>query len=197
MPTGFTADVVSGEITTLRQFALRCARGMGATIMMRDEPWDAPIPERFEPSTSYHEENLAKAKETLAEIERLSSEDCNARAEQDYADRLASHQKYEDERGAENDRLKSMLEKVSAWHTEAEGIKEFMSDQLRISMSDYVSPPPQKMTGEEWLTATRREALRSISYHEKNIADEIHRTEMRNQWLADLRRSLEGVDDVG
>lgn len=194
MPTGYTADVVDGKITTLKDFALRCARGMGATIMMRDEPWDAPIPERFEPSTKYHDERLAEAKATLAEIESLTPSQCEDRAAKDYADRLASHQKYEAARRTENDRLRDMIAKVDAWNTEAEGIREFMLDQLRISVSDYKSPPPQEMTGAEWLATTRQEALRSLSYHEKQLADEIHRNAMRNQWLADLRRSLENAD---
>ena len=193
MPTGFTADVVDGKITTLTEFALLCARGMGACIMMRDDPWDKPIPESFEPQTAWNQQKLDEAKATLTELEGLSEADCEARAEQDYAARAASHEAHQAERESQNDRLRAMLNKVTTWHTEAEGIREFMLDQLRISVFDHVSPSPTRLTGPEWLEFTRREALRDLSYHEKQIADEIHRTAQRNQWLADLRRSLEGV----
>ena len=43
MPTGYTADIQDGKITTLREYALSCARAFGALIMMRDDPHDAPI----------------------------------------------------------------------------------------------------------------------------------------------------------
>lgn len=194
MPTGYTADVVDGKITTLRDFALRCARGMGATIMMRDEPWDAPIPETFEPHTGYNQERLDAANALLAELEALTPEECEARARADFSERVAAHEKYEAERQAENDRVSAMLDKVRHWTTEAEGIREFMIEQLQISLTSYFSPAPVALSGEEWLKATRLQALRDISYHEKGIADEIHRTAMRNQWLADLRRSLEVAD---
>ncbi len=48
MPTGYTDAVKDG--ITFDQFVLGCARGMGALVMMRDEPSGTPIPERFEPS---------------------------------------------------------------------------------------------------------------------------------------------------
>ncbi len=190
MPTGYTAAVGTGEISTLKQFALSCARGMGACITMRDDPSDAPIPERFEPSTEYYEKNLEAAKTRLSDIDTLSETECDALAEEAHATRLAAHEQYEADRKAENDRYRDMLAAVRAWQTEAEGIKEFMSQQLEISISDYLSPPPQKLNGPAWREETRLKALHDIAYHEKAMAEEVHRTEMRNLWLAALRRSL-------
>lgn len=195
MPTGYTAAVETGEITSLKDFAMSCARGMGALVMMRDEPHGAPIPERFEPSTEWHEKKLQEARAELTEVDTLSDEECEARAQADYEARLKSHEEYEAAQQARNDRYEAMIKKVRAWHTEAEGIREFMLDQLRISMTDYTPFPPERLSGFDWKTSVRQEALRSISYAEKAIADETHRTAMRNQWLADLRRSLENVDD--
>lgn len=76
MPTGYTADVASGKITSLRDFALICARGMGALVMMRDEPFDAPIPERFEPSVFY-KKHLDEAKQELAALRAMTAEDAD------------------------------------------------------------------------------------------------------------------------
>lgn len=50
MPTGYTADLHDGKDVTFDQFVKQCARGMGALVTLRDAPWDAPLPERFEPS---------------------------------------------------------------------------------------------------------------------------------------------------
>jgi hypothetical protein len=190
MPTGYTADVGEGKITTLRQFALRCARGMGACITMRDDPFDAQIPDKFKPDLSYHQERRDKAKAKLAELDHLSSAECEARAEAHHAESMASHEKYEAEKNLVNDRYRNMLAAVREWETEAEGIKDFMIQQLEISIFDYPSMPPQKLTGEEWLKAEKSIALHDIAYHERAIAEEIHRVEMRNILLAALRRSL-------
>ena len=61
MPTGYTLELYDGKDITFEEFVLKCARAFGALINMRDEPRDAPIPERFEPSY-YHLKELIKAK---------------------------------------------------------------------------------------------------------------------------------------
>jgi hypothetical protein len=198
MPTGYTHAIGTGEITTLKQFALQCARGMGACITMRDDPWDAPLPERFEPQTKYYEEKLAAAKALLAELDNLTLAECQARAKTDYAARLERHEQYRREREAENGRYEAMLSQVRSWHTEAEGIREFMIDQLQISIIPHSSPPPLELSGEEWLREERLSAMHDIAYYEKAIADEIHRVAGRNIWLAALRRSLsDAIEPTG
>jgi len=62
MPTGYTNCIKDG--VTFEQFVWKCARAMGALVMMRDEPSNAPIPVKFEPS-NYYAEEVAKAKAKL------------------------------------------------------------------------------------------------------------------------------------
>lgn len=190
MPTGYTAAVGDGKITTLREFALQCARGMGACIMMRDDPWDAPIPERFEPSTDYHEKRLAAARATLAELADISAGECEARAKAAFESETASQQEYLAKKATENQRYRDMHAAVTAWSTEAEGIREFMLEQLFMSIDDWERDPPIQLTGEEWLERELETAARDIAYHKKAVAEEIERTEARNRWLAALRASL-------
>ncbi|OIN06131.1 hypothetical protein BFS86_19705 [Shewanella algae] len=191
MPTGYTAVVGDGKITTLREFALICARGMGACIMMRDEPWDAPIPERFEPQTKYHDDKLEEAKAVLETLPKLSEAECESRAVEEYKSTMASDAKYRAERELRNSRYRSMLDAVSSWHTDAEGIKEFMVEQLNISIErDYPSKSPVKLTGAEWREDRLKQAHHDVAYHERARGEEIWRTQERNRWLSDLRSSL-------
>lgn len=192
MPTGYTYAVGSGEVSTLRDFALRCARGMGACITMRDDALDKSIPERFVPSTEYHDERLVEARSLLSLTDSLSDAECSTRADADYAEAKSSFEKSVGEAKAENERYRSMLAHVNAWETEAEGIKSFMCQQLEVSISDYdyERDAPTLLTGSEWRVATRSRALRDIAYHEKGKAEEIERTERRNEWLQKLRDSL-------
>ncbi|MGY2995493.1 hypothetical protein [Mesorhizobium sp. URHB0026] len=190
MPTGYTAAVVDGSITTLRQFALQCARGMGACINMRDDAWDAPIPERFEPLTKFYDEGLAKAREVLATVPNYTPEMCENMAAAEWLEASDAHHKYESERIERNHRCLDMRAAVMDWQTEAEGIKEFMLQQLGVTLDDYPSEPPKKMAGAEWRADKLAKAERDLAYHEKHRAEEIERTEARNRWLAALRASL-------
>lgn len=190
MPTGYTAEVGEGKITTLRQFALQCARGMGACIMMRDDPWDATIPERFEPSTDYHDKALDAARAKLKDLANITPDECEKRAETAYEQALTSHNEYVARKAEQNGRYAAMKAAVEAWDTKAEGIRDFMLQQLSISFDDWEPEPPKKLNGEQWLEAELGKAAHDIAYHKKARDEEIQRTEGRNQWLADLRASL-------
>ncbi|TPK14126.1 hypothetical protein [Mesorhizobium sp. B2-5-11] len=158
--------------------------------MMRDEPWDAPIPERFKPSTKFYDEGLAKAREVLATVPNYTEKMCDNMAAAEWLEACDAHRKYESERNERNRRCLDMRAAVMAWQTEAEGIKEFMLQQLGVTLDDYPSEPPKKLAGAEWRAATIEKAERDLSYHQKHREDEIARTEDRNRWLAALRASL-------
>jgi len=73
MPTGCTAKLMS-EGQTFHEFIMQCARNFGALIMMRDDPWDAPIPDKFEPY-GYHAKKLIEAREELKRLNNMSDEE--------------------------------------------------------------------------------------------------------------------------
>ena len=81
MPTGYTAAIADG--VTFEQFALNCARAFGALIDMRDEPSDAPIPERFEPS-NYHEKKIAEINDELVRLKEMSQDEAKMVAHQEW-----------------------------------------------------------------------------------------------------------------
>lgn len=198
MPTGYTADVQSGKITEFEDFVWCCARGMGALIMMRDEPWGVPIPERFEPSTKYHDEALAAAKARLDELRGMSLLAVREAAQQAYAERVKADDDYRARKDEQRERYKAMLAKVEAWEPPTQdhtGFKRFMTEQLVESIDFDCSPgglfdPPKKMEPGEWHEAEVAKAMRDIEYHSSARAAEVERTEGRNQWLSALRSSL-------
>jgi len=192
MPTGYTAGVGDGTITTLNEFALLCARAFGACVSMRDDPLDAPIPEYFKPSTGYYDGLIDAAKSDLIELTELSDDECETRAAAEYEELLSDHNRYEAERFAENERYRDMIRRVEEWDTKADGIKNFMIDQLRISITDYQSSLPAKMSGSEWRQFKLEKAQRDLDYGTKHRNEEIARTAERNRWIRDLRESLKG-----
>lgn len=194
MPTGYTAAIKDG--ITFEQFVWSCARGMGALVMMRDEPNNAPIPDRFEPS-DYNEKELEKARLELARLQALTIEQVQTEGDADYAKAVQRYAKRKSERQALRDQYNAMLAKVVQWVAptdEHEGFKEFMSSQLRDSIEfdcdERFDKEPKKQKATTWHNLQIAEARRSIAYHEKAHAEEIERVERRNTWLAELRKSV-------
>ena len=194
MPTGYTANIPEG--ISFEQFVWQCARGMGALIMMRDEPGDAPIPERFEPS-EYHNKKIAEAEVELSRLEGLTvdeaAKECSISHEKEEtrkANRLAKNRQ-------QIEAYKLMLKKATNWQPptkDHEGFKEFMVDQIQKSVDfdddEKLYQPSEILKTEAWLTERIAKAKWDIEYHTKNHKEEIERTESRNYWLAELRNSL-------
>lgn len=194
MPTGYTYAVANGTETTLRQFALRAARGMGALIMMRDEPMDAPIPDRFEPHT-YHLEALEQARTRMAFLRAMSTDEITKASIAWNNDNTASMQKAVQENDEQRDRYNRLIAEVEAWEGSPEGLKRFMLEQLRESLKFDVNDEPTRYfpkprSPEEWWGEECREAGKNITYHANEYEKEVERTEERNKWVAQLLDAL-------
>lgn len=194
MPTGYTANVPDG--ITFEQFVWQCARGMGALVMMREEPTGAPIPERFEQS-DYHAKRLQEATKELTRLRNLTYEQMEAECKAEHAKAEARKKERLAENEAQLAAYKAMLNQVMTWvppTKDHENFKEFMADQLRKSIDfddsrKYCQPEPMP-TVDEWAAGQIANAKREIAYHTKEHQDEVERTEARNCWLAALRNSL-------
>lgn len=198
MPTGYTADVQSGKITELKDYALLCARAMGATIMIRDDPLDAEIPE-FEPSPFYRD-YLANTRNELAEFESMSVEDRKSLHDREHAERVATANKYIAEKDDHRKRYEAMLAKAKQYApptAEHQGLADFMVSQLEESIrfdcdGDYIWEQEKvKQPFEQW-ERERLESLRErIERYASEWEQEQSRTESRNRWIRQLRESLE------
>lgn len=201
MPTGYTAAVQDGKITSLREYAMACARAFGALISMRDCPSDAPIPDRLEPHTSYYDERIADAQARLAELPRLTADECDVRSEAEYRQALSRHTEANVERARQKSRYENMLAKVREWRApeELSGLKDFMTEQLTQSIDhdcseSYRPAPPVRLTGEAWREQALASASRDIAYSLPERQKEIDRTNDRQRWLDSLRGSLPPVE---
>lgn len=196
MPTGYTDAVRKGEITDFPEFAMQCARAMGACIMLRDEPLSTPIPDEFKPR-QWSAERLAKAKAELAKVESYSLEQCAERAHDEYGAEVQQYQQVEAERNLDQERYEAMLAKVRQWEpptSDHSGFKDFMIEQLEGSIDFDCSmdcyPKPRQLDAIQWKSKELERLKRDIAYHTKAQREEEERTEARNRWLRELRRSL-------
>lgn len=196
MPTGYTANVADGKITDLRSFAMQCARGMGALIMMRDESWSAPIPERFEPS-DYYAKKVQEGKAERDALYAMSNDDADRAAKAEYQEKLAAKEAYLDGKKEMRSRYEAMIALVEAWQFAPEGLKEFMLEQLHTGMNFDCGgdgsywEEVELLSGAEWKAKKLERVQQSIIRDAAEHAKEIERTESRNAWIAQLRASLD------
>jgi len=202
MPSGYTSELYDGKPQTFEQFVLQCARAFGATIMQRDDPWDAPL-RLPKPSTDYSAERLAQAQNELDRFRGMPAELVEIEAEESYLAALDAWKKAEKDKRDREERYRNMLADVMGWvppTAEHEGLKEFMIQQLEesIRFDCSVWDPPVRKTADEYRAEKIESAERDIRYHTKSMAEEIERTNGRRGWITDLAESL-GVpveDDV-
>lgn len=196
MPTGYTHAVQDGKITEFKDFAMVCARAMGACIMMRDDPSDAEIPAEFKPST-YNADRLVEARDELARLHGMTIDQRDAAARKHYEAEKASWDKYEAGKVTSRARYQAMIEQVKSWTPptpDHDGMKTFMLEQLTQSIDFDCGPsygkPPIQMKREDWFAQAVAKAEKDIAYHTEENAKEVERSRKRTEWVAALRRSL-------
>jgi len=193
MPTGYTACIEGGA--TFEQFVWQCARGMGALIMMRDDPWDKPVPDSFEPA-SYYKDRITEAENEINYLNGLPDEAIterqvadNARIREDNNRRRVKHEET-------NLRYKTIKEKVLAWNPPSidhQGLKDFMLEQIAVSTrwdSLYQEKENPIVSPEEWRKTKLAEAQKYLARAKDDWNKEQERTAGRNLWIKQLRDSI-------
>ena len=195
MPTVYTAKVEDGTVTELRDYMLICARAFGALVMMRDEPMDAPIPEKFEPSTKYYDEQIAVLTKEISRLSAMTADEALTASLAANDETRRRHREYEAADQLRLERHLAMAEKVKAWeppspdHVE---YKAFMLQQLEESakwLGTKRDLPPMSI-GETWRQERLADLADSLARATKRRSEEIERTAQRQKWVDALRAAL-------
>jgi hypothetical protein len=164
---------------------------------MRDDPMDAPIPEKFEPG-DYNVKGLAEATQEYTRLQDMTDEEKIAFGVKAREENIVSHQKSLAIATAENERLSEMARQVKAWKLptpDHDGLKSFMLDQIKISMNDlsysrqYLKEAEEKSPISYYVAAVSSAAWK-INYHTEENLKECKRAENRTEWVKQLRMSL-------
>lgn len=203
MPTGYTAPVADGTITTLRDYALRCARGMGALISMRDERPGAPIPREIavEP---YHKDEAAIAEQELRRLQAMTAGQIHEAASKAFTEAILQRNARRAAAKLVTDRYDAMLDKVKNWPSAGtpEGLRSFMLNQLVKSRDQYDNGDfdpeikPADYADLIWHARAIDTALRDFSYHTEEYAKVVSHTAAANAWLAQLWAALPPEEKV-
>lgn len=203
MPTGYTAGILDGKITTFPQFAKQCMRAFGATIHMRDDDMDAEFEERT--PSDYHTKEVEKAVQLLKDARVLSDEEIISNRKEELNKSKLYHLEKIERAKIDTKNMDAILKDLNAWQPptkEHTGIKEFMIDQIKKTIdfdckTDYHDEGLAKVEME--LLTLNAETIRQemiakanydFKYHTKELNADVKRCETSNQWVKKLMESL-------
>lgn len=203
MPTGYTSILI--DTKDPKKYAEACIRAFGVAIEMRDEPLSKPVSDELEDTSSkYHSERIADANARIETVSNMSDEEASAKAEEEYNQRKASLEESIEEKksvGALFEKTRSLVETFTPPSSEHEGFKKFMLEQLESSKSDgdasfYVEELENltQLSPQEWKDKEIQSAERDISYHTEELEKSSQRHTDKNEWLTQLRSSLQHFD---
>ena len=195
MPTGYTVKVASGEVDTLKDYALICARAFGALAFMRDDDMDTPVPRYIDPNLRRHHDIIEHLRLTLRRLKDMSDEEADREAKRQHEDSVAKAQAIGAKRELELLRYRAMLIEVEKWEPPEtlEELKEFMVSQLQTSIGSVSCPPPetpQPLSGSEWRYNEIMQCMADLKRKKEYLERMKVGTDATNKWLAALWGSL-------
>ncbi len=114
MPTGYTAFIEDGDITTGKEFLLLCLRNFGIAIDVRDEPLTVPAPTHFKPCV-YTQNRYIAAIEHLKEVKNISFDVAKQQMTKEHRDRVDFAKQALAKMTKINERYKKVRDQVLAW----------------------------------------------------------------------------------
>ena len=187
MPTGYTAGVMDGQITTLEQFAKVCIRNFGLAMHMRDGDPNAVYSNTFaedfyDSSIKYHRDAIDKASAELDRVLNLSSSEVEVAAEEEIERLEQSWLDTNKKSSLTFKRYSDMRKLVEKWHPPKSClmVKDFMLKQLDESLNcDCVEASEVPVRSpEDWLKQQIDRQSSAIRYHSE-------------QWITDMQKKAE------
>ncbi len=204
MPTGYTAGILDGKITTFPQFAKQCMRAFGATIHMRDDDMDAEITPRT--PSDYHIKEIERANQLLKDAEILSDKVIVENRKKELEKDKEYHLKAIAKKKIDAKKMNNILKDVKKWQPPTSdhiGIKDFMIDQIEKTIDfdckiDYHDKALIKIKTEQLnINASEirkqiiEQAKENLVYHNAENLKQVQVCEQSNKWVTDLLGSLE------
>lgn len=139
MPTGYTAYIEDGSITTGKEFLLLCSRAFGVAVDLRDEPLSVPTPTHFEPN-EYYKKRYEDAEKELNEFKALSLEQVRSKMRSEHEKRVKGAESNIARMEEINRKYAAVRRQVEAWTPPTDdhrGIKEFALNQIDECVYPY------------------------------------------------------------
>lgn len=194
MATGYTHDLIEKPDLRFTAFASRCARAMGALIMLRDEPITDTLPETAGDDLAYETKSLAEAEAEVERVTNMTTAEWEAAHRKHIEDTRKRNAEATDKANRWRDVCERLTRETLAWKPptpDHAGLQTFMLEQLRMTVEHdgkpYLLPV---LSLPEFQTTSVEGARRTLDYHRKSMHNATIRVNERAAWLAALKASL-------
>jgi hypothetical protein len=210
MPTGYTAAIEDGTITTGKDFIKRCVRAFGVAIDMRDEPLSVELPTEFKPNQRYYDE-VESAKRDLEEAESLTPETARDRILQRNKKSIASSEKTIAGQKIILERYAKVRKEVANWNPSPihSRLKLFALEQIDMCIDDCKSlvefceseidknrnPDLTNEGIQEYINSEIECAKRWLKRSIERLDAEIKDAEDRTKFMSMLYESIESIKE--
>lgn len=192
MPTGYTAGIEDGSITSAKDFLMLCTRAFGIAMDIRDEPLTTPTPLQFKPNKRYvaeYEEQLAY----VSKVRNMTFEEMREEYLKYYNDSLLSKQHFVEMMRTTNEKYYPFLRKITNWNPpEAyNGIKEFAIEQIKLCMYNEEEIEKHQLDLDYFESMFDDSEQNIIEFHESMVNHEVRVLNSKKQKMdEDLQNSV-------
>lgn len=203
MPTGYTAGIEDGTITTGKDFLKLYTRAFGIAMDLRDKPLSVPTPAKFEPDT-YYRDRVDREKAELENAKNMSFEDAKAKMIKSHADRVKMYKSIAERYIENNEKYAKVRTEVEAWNPPTKehcNLKKFALKQIDMCIEkqewidEYLQKSNEKLDDSDEAVkkfiADEIESCReSVIRAEASWNEELERVASKNAWMEKFLGSL-------
>lgn len=203
MPTGYTAGIEDGTITTGKDFLKLCTRAFGIAIDLRDEPLSVPTPTEFVLDT-YYKDRIDRAKKELEHAKNMSFEDAKVKMMKSYAENVAMYKSLAEKDIENNKKYAKVKAEVKAWNpptAEHYDIKRFALEQIDMCITkqkwidEYLQKANEKLDDsdeavEKYIAEQIECCYENVKRAENNLKEGLERVASKNTWMEQFLNSL-------
>ena len=205
MPTGYTAYIKDGEITTGKEFLKLCTRAFGIAIDLKDEPLSVPTKTHYEPSL-YYKKDYEETVKVRNKMRQLTFEEAKQQIIDKYNEDITHAKKCLDMYKSEDEKYLKVRNEVVSWippTSEHEELKKFALNQIDISMNTKYYKYCEEELNKE-LDISDDAVWKYINdineFYEKDTErayqrwqEELKRVADKNKWMKQFLDSLENI----
>lgn len=203
MPTGYTAGIEDGKITTGKEFLKLCTRAFGIAMDLRDEPLSTPTPTKFEPNT-YYKDKFEEAKTELEKCRKMSFEEAKTKMIKSHTDRVRIYKSIAERYTENNNKYAKVRTEVEAWippTLEHYNLKKFALEQIDmcIEKQEYIDECLQKSNEEldvsdeaveRFISQEFESCYENLKRKKECWEEEQARAASKNAWMENFLNSL-------
>lgn len=206
MPTGYTAFIEDGDITTGKEFLLLCSRAFGVAVDIKEEPLTVPTPMKFEVD-DYYEKSLRRSLEELENVKNMTEDEISKRMIKEHDEFKKYYLDLIDKETSLNKKYLKVLKEVENWippTDEHNGIKKFALKQIDMcicpekDLKKYDFLAHQELIVDEHSVKEYYKRLiesceRSVERNRESYEAAIQRAANKTKFMEDFVKSLENM----